>query len=95
MKDRPAAGAETERVRRFYDRSAMDDDARMRFYDRLLLDDRAEMLAIAVRRAREFGLRAGLSRRGGQLLLIDHGRNPHVLVRAAQQLIQTIATKDG
>ena len=40
MRDHPTASSETERVRRFYGRSANSYDRWMRFYDRLLLDDR-------------------------------------------------------
>ncbi len=40
MKVDPAASTKTERVRRFYGRSAKSYDRWMRFYDRLLLDDR-------------------------------------------------------
>lgn len=62
MQDHPTASTETERVRRFYGRSAKSYDRWMRFYDRLLLDDRRQSIcARATGRTLELAIGTGLN----------------------------------
>jgi ubiquinone/menaquinone biosynthesis C-methylase UbiE len=62
MKDQPTTSAETERVRRFYGRSANSYDGWMRFYDRLLLDNRRRSIcAQATGRTLELAIGTGLN----------------------------------
>ena len=62
MQDHPTASTETERVRRFYGRSAKSYDRWMRVYDRLLLDDRRRSIcARAKGRTLELAIGTGLN----------------------------------
>ncbi len=62
MKVDPAASTQTERVRRFYGRSAKSYDRWMRFYDRLLLDDRRRSICSrATGRTLELAVGTGLN----------------------------------